>query len=71
MQLCQNPPGTGEPVIVAIPAGVAQSYVIPKLRNLDSCYPTLCEDDLIVNMNQIKDLDGRYELAETSQMGRG
>jgi len=30
MQLCQKPPGTGEPVIVAIPAGVAQSYVMAK-----------------------------------------
>jgi hypothetical protein len=45
--------------------------VIPKLRNLDSCYPTLCEGDRILNMSQIKHLDGRYKLAATSQVGRG
>jgi hypothetical protein len=30
MPLCQNPPGTGEPVIVVIPERVAQSYVMSK-----------------------------------------
>ena len=30
MRLCQKPPGTGDPVIVAIPEGVARSYVIAK-----------------------------------------
>src|SRR5207247_2235736 len=28
MPLCQNPPGTGQPVIVAIPEGVVRSYVL-------------------------------------------
>jgi len=28
MPLCQNPPGAGEPVLVAIPEEVAQSYVL-------------------------------------------
>jgi hypothetical protein len=30
MPLCQKPPGTGDPVIVAIPEAVARSYVIAK-----------------------------------------
>ena len=30
MRLCRKPPGTGEPVIVAIPEGVARSYVMAK-----------------------------------------
>ena len=30
MRLCQKPPGTGDPVIVAIPDGVARSYVMAK-----------------------------------------
>ena len=30
MRLCQKPSGTGEPVIVAIPEGVARSYVMAK-----------------------------------------
>ena len=31
MPLCKNPPGTGEPVIVAIPERVARSYVMSKV----------------------------------------
>ena len=45
--------------------------LIPKLRNHDSCYPALCRDGRIVNVSQIKHLDGRYKPAATSQMGRG
>jgi hypothetical protein len=45
--------------------------LIPKLRNLDSCYPALCGDDRIVNMSQIKHLDGRHQPATTPQVGRG
>ena len=45
--------------------------VIPKLRNHNSCYPALCRDGRIVNVGQIKHLDGRYKPAATSQMGRG
>jgi hypothetical protein len=45
--------------------------IIPKLRNHDSCYPALCRDGRIVNVSQIKHLDGRYKPAATSQMGRG
>jgi hypothetical protein len=44
---------------------------IPKLRNLDSCNPTLCGDDCIVNVSQIKHLDGRHKPAATPQVGRG
>jgi hypothetical protein len=35
---------------------------IPKLRNLDLCYPTSCGDDCMVNVSQIKHLDGRHTL---------
>jgi hypothetical protein len=45
--------------------------LIPKLRNLDSYYPTLCGDDRIVNVSQIKHLDGRRKPAATPQVGRG
>src|ERR1035437_2626829 len=37
--------------------------LIPKLRNHDSCYPMLRGDDLIVNMSQIKQLDGGYKVS--------
>jgi hypothetical protein len=45
--------------------------VISKLRKHDSCYPALCRDGRIVNVSQIKHLNGRYKSAATSQMGRG
>jgi hypothetical protein len=45
--------------------------LIPKLRNHDSCYPKLRGDDPIVNMSQIKQLDGGYKPAATPQAGRG
>ena len=45
--------------------------LIPKLRNLDSCYPTLCANDRIVNVSQIKHMDGRHKPAATPQVGRG
>ncbi len=34
-------------------------------------YPMLRGDDLIVNMNKIKQLDGGYKPAATPQSGRG
>ena len=39
--------------------GGVRSALIPKLRNHDSCYPALCRDGRIVNVSQIKHLDGR------------
>ena len=45
--------------------------VIPKLRNDNSYYPTLCGDDRFVNVSQIKDLDGHNKPAETPQVGCG
>ena len=44
--------------------------LIPKLRNLDSCYPTLCGDDRIVNMSQIKHLDESHQSVATPRVGR-
>jgi hypothetical protein len=46
-------------------------HVIPKLGNLDSYYPMLCGNDRIVNVSQIKHLDGRHQPAVAPQMGRG
>src|ERR1035438_10249120 len=43
--------------------------LIPKLRNHDSCYPALCRDGRIVNVSQIKHLNGRYKFATMSQKG--
>ena len=45
--------------------------LIPKLRNDNSYYPTLCGDDRFVNVSQIKDLDGHNKPAETPQVGCG
>ncbi len=45
--------------------------VIPKLRNDNSYYPTLCGHDRFVNVSQIKDLDGHNKPAETPQVGCG
>ena len=50
---------------------MSSSVLIPNLRNHDSCYPALCRDGRIVNLSQIKHLDGHYKPAATSQMGRG
>ena len=53
-------------------AGVTwMEQLIPKLENLDSYYPMLCGSDHIVNVSQIKHLDGRHQPAVASQMGRG
>ena len=49
----------------------SKPFFIPKLRNHDSCYPTLCGDDCIENVSQIKHLDGRDKPAATPQVGRG
>jgi hypothetical protein len=51
--------------------GKIANAVIPKLRNLDSYCPTLCGDGRVVNVSQIKHLDGRHKPAATPQMGRG
>ena len=32
--------------------------LIPKLRNLDSCYPTLCGGDHVENVSLVKPSDG-------------
>jgi hypothetical protein len=48
-----------------------QRTLIPKLGNLDSYYPMLCGNDRIVNVSQIKHLDGRHQPAVAPQMGRG
>jgi hypothetical protein len=42
-----------------------------KLGNLDSYYPMLCGNDRIVNVSQIKHLDGRHQPAVAPQMGCG
>ena len=42
-----------------------------QLRDLDSCCATLCGDDRIGNVNQIKHLDGHHQPAVAPQMGRG
>ena len=45
--------------------------VIPKLGNRDSYCPMLCANDCIVNVSQIKHLDGRHQLPVAPQIGRG
>jgi hypothetical protein len=41
-------------------AGYRRSGLIPKLSDLDSYYPTLCADDHIENVSQIRHLNGRH-----------
>ncbi len=45
--------------------------VISKLRNHDSCYPALCRDGRIVNVSQIKHLDGHHRRTSALQVGLG
>jgi len=45
--------------------------MVPTLGNLDSYYPMLCGNDRIVNVSQIKHLDGRHQPAVAPQMGCG
>jgi hypothetical protein len=44
---------------------------MPKLRNLDSCCPTLRRDGRVANESQIKRLDGRDKPTATPRVGRG
>jgi hypothetical protein len=47
-----------------------QNPLLPKLRNDDSCYRAWCRGGRIINVSQIKHLDGSYKPAATSQTGR-
>ena len=48
-----------------------EDELIPKLSDLDSYYPTLCADDHIENVSQIRHLNGRHQPAATPQASRG
>ena len=47
IQLCQKPPGTGEPVFVVLPEGVTQTYVMSRAllpSNIPAKFQTLIRD---------------------------
>jgi hypothetical protein len=69
----ENAQGTELPAIIGVlqeRIELEEERLIPKFGNLDSYYPMLCGNDRIVNVNQIKRLDGHHQPAVAPQMGR-
>jgi hypothetical protein len=64
------PVGTYDPSNLANFGLGANRRLIPKSKNLDSCCPTSCGDDQLVNASQIKHLDCRDKPDAVPQVGR-